>query len=814
MHFPTRLVWATLATLFTVTAAWAAVQPAPPAAAPADPKALEFFEKRVRPVLAEQCYSCHSAANVKGGLRLDSRAAMVKGGASGPVLAPGAPEKSRLLDVLSHIGAVRMPPQGKLKPQQIADLTEWVRLGALWPEVKVEAGGAKGGPADWARRSAHWAFQPVRAPAVPRVKNTAWVKNPVDAFVLARLEARGMAPAPAADRRTLLRRVSFDLTGIPPSPEQVDAFLGDRSPDAWEKVVDRLLASSAYGERWARHWLDVARYADSNGLDENTAFANAWRYRDWVVRMLNRDLPYNEFVVQQVAGDLLHPAADAVEQYDRVTATAFLVLGPKVLAEPDKQKMLMDIVDEQVDVTSRAFLGLTLSCARCHDHKFDPLTQKDYYGLAGIFKSTRAMQSLATVARAFERPLAPAEKVAERDAWEKKVAALKEQVKKAQGPEKQRLNQEVRALEAAPPDVPMALAVEEAKQIENCRVHLRGNHLTLGDAAPRQFPVVLAGGAQAPVPAGRSGRLELAQWLSRADNPLTGRVLVNRVWLHHFGQGIVGSPDNFGLLGERPSHPELLDWLAAAFVAPAGAAGTDAPVKTNAVPGLQWSMKRLHRLLVTSNSYRMSSRYDARAEAKDPENRLLWRYPRRRLEVEAIRDSMLAVAGNLDRTPGGSLLGTANFQYVTNDQSANQAQYDAPRRSLYLPVIRNAVFDVFQVFDFVEPSYLNGKRGATVVAPQALFLLNGDFVLREARAFAESLLGKPDLDDDARIRDAYLRAFARLPAPAEVAGAKEYLTAYADRLAGAEMDSEKRRAKAWQSLCQALLASNEFVYLN
>ncbi|MBM3457888.1 MAG: DUF1549 domain-containing protein, partial [Armatimonadetes bacterium] len=528
----------------------------PPRPAGADGKSVEFFEKRVRPVLAEQCFGCHSAAVARGKLRLDSRAALLQGGTRGPALNPTAPESSLLLQAVRHVGGLRMPPQKPLTPAQVADLEQWVRLGAPFPDPAVKAAG---------RKEDHWAFQPVRRPLAPTVRRAGWVRSPVDAFILARLERAGLTPAPPADRRTLLRRVTFDLTGLPPTPEEVSAFLEDRSSDAWEKVVDRLLASAAYGERWARHWLDVARYADSNGLDENTAFANAWRYRDWVVRALNADMAYPEFIRWQVAGDLLPPAPDAATQYDRLTATGLLVLGPKVLAEPDKQKMVMDIVDEQIDVTSRAFLGLTLSCARCHDHKFDPISQADYYGLAGIFKSTRTMESLNTVARAFERPLAPPERVEERRTWDRKLQALRDEAKKAQGRDKQRLNQEVRDMEARPPDVPMALAVEDAKQIENCKIHLRGNHLTLGAEVARQFPVILAGKSQEPLQASSSGRLHLAEWLARRDNPLTGRVLVNRVWQHHFGVGIVGSPDNFGLLGEKPSHPELLDWLASEF---------------------------------------------------------------------------------------------------------------------------------------------------------------------------------------------------------------------------------------------------------
>jgi hypothetical protein len=432
--------------------------------------------------------------------------------------------------------------------------------------------------------------------------------------------------------------------------------------------------------------------------------------------------------------------------------------------------MVMDNVDEQIDTMGKAFLGLTLGCARCHDHKFDPIPTRDYYGLAGIFKSTRTMATLATVARVLERPLP--------------------------GP---------------PPDpstggkpAPAAatcIAVEEEKQPGEVRVHLRGNHLTLGEPAPRIFPRILAGEHQVPVPPGRSGRLELAEWLTRRENPLTARVIVNRVWQHHFGEGLVRTPDNFGKLGDRPSHPELLDWLADRFTAPA-----------SEPHGCGWSLKRLHRLILTTQAYRMSTAYDARAARADPDNRLLWRFHRRRLEVEAIRDGILAVSGTLDRTMGGSLLTTPNFGYVTNDQSANAARYDSPRRSLYLPVIRNAVYDVFQVFDFVEPSIENGKRSSTTVAPQALFLLNGSFMLAQSRALAERMLREAG-DDPARLERAFRLAYGRPPSAPERAELLGYLREYAARLSSSESDPARRRLLAWQSVAQILFASSEFVYV-
>lgn len=789
---------------------------------PTDANALEFFEKRVRPLLVTHCSSCHGSdpKKRKGGLDLSHREAILRGGDSGPAAVPGKPDNSLLIQAIRYNDELKMPPKGKLKDSEIADLTKWVQDGLAWPSMQktekteVSASSAKSG-ATFTFSEAQkqfWAFQPMKASPLPEVKGKSWVQSPIDAFILAALEAKNLQPAPPADKRTLLRRVTFDLTGLPPTPEEINAFLADDSPNAWEKVIDRLLMSPAYGERWARHWLDVARYADSNGLDENTAFANAWRYRDYVVRSLNQDKPYDQFVREQLAGDLLthEPGLTHEEQSDRLIATGFLVLGPKLLAEPDKTKMVMDIVDEQIDVTSKAFLGLTFSCSRCHDHKFDPLPTRDYYGWAGIFKSTKTMASLATVARALERPLKPDPETQKRlDQHQEKLqqaeaavnlvrfsptSALAASTPAAIGLQQRWLRQRQKELEQikqnAPP-VPMALAVEDEAHPAPVRVHIRGNHLTLGEEAPRIHPRILAGEQQVPVPANRSGRLELAQWLTRPDHPLTARVMVNRVWLHHFGQGIVRSPDNFGQLGERPTHPELLDWLALDFVQNG------------------WSLKKLHKTILMSNTYRMSTAYNANAALVDPDNRLLWRMNRRRLEAEAIRDAMLAVSGKLDRAMGGSFLATANFNYV----GEKDPNYNILRRSLYLPVVRSSVFDFFQVFDFVEPSVPNGKRNSTVVAPQALYLMNNEFVRQQATAFAERIVQHSG-DDREKIRFAYLWAWGRLPNDAEIQRATAYLQAYNAALSNSENDAAKRRSLTWASWCQTLLAANEFLYLN
>ncbi len=802
-----------------------------------DEAAAKFFETNVRPVLAARCYECHGPDSKReGNLRLDSRAALLKGGDLGPAIKPGDPQNSLLIDAVRHGEVVQMPPKTKLPAREIADLTAWVAQGAPWPG---SAQGDSPQPAPKVEAALDpqarefWAFQPPRDSALPAVQNTSWPISPLDFFVLSALEARSLSPAPATDKRQLIRRATFDLHGLPPAPEEVDRFLADTSSDAFARLVDRLLASPRYGERWGRRWLDIARYADSNGMDENMAMAHAWRYRDYVVAAFNRDLPYDEFIRQQLAGDLLPPADDATN-FERLVATGFLVLGPKMLAEDDPVKMEMDIVDEQVDTIGRAFMGLTLGCARCHDHKFDPIPTADYYSLAGIFKSTKSMENYRVVAMWSERPLANSQKLARLAEFEKQVAradgALKaaEQVAKDDATQDfyQRLlagavgqgvvpgavpkdlagfysseNNDALAkvkaeraeLEKARPDIPYALGVSD-RTPQDLRVHLRGSHLTLGELAPRRFPAVLAGDTQPTIAPAASGRLELARWLTRADHPLTARVMVNRVWQGHFGEGLVRTPDNFGKLGQQPDNQPLLDWLALRFVESG------------------WSIKTLHRRIMLSNAYRMSTTYSERGAAADPENRLLWRMNRRRLEAEEIRDAILATCGGIHGAMGGTLLTNKNHTYVTSTASANDVNYDNTRRSIYLPVVRSAVYEVFSAFDFADPSTMNGKRPATTVAPQALFMMNSPLVLRQTRDLAEELL-RTATDDAALATLAYRRVHGRAPSANETSRAIEFIARYQSGLAGANVEPAEARTRAWQALCRVLISSNEFMYL-
>ncbi len=629
-----------------------------------------------------------------------------------------------------------------------------------------------------------------------------WPTSPIDRFILDALEKKGLAPAPSTDKRTLIRRVTFDLAGLPPTLEDVEAFLADQSPQAFAKVVDRLLASPHYGERWARHWLDLARYADSNGMDENVAYANAFRYRDFVIRAFNADKPYDQFVTEQIAGDQIPPAAEQSLNHDRLTATGFLVIGPKMLAEDDPMKMEMDIIDEQVDTVGRVFMGLTLGCARCHDHKFDPIPTADYYALAGIFKSTKSMKNHKVVAMWNERALATDEGRARLEAHKKEVARREAEIKKLAGKPDTKSTDDVRRLRAAlaelqkhAPPIAEVMSVED-QAITNLRIHVRGNHLTLGEEVPRRFPRVLAGENQPPLESSRSGRLELAGWLTRPNHPLTARVMVNRLWLWHFGEGLVSSPENFGRLGDRPVNLDLLDWLSRRFVASG------------------WSIKAMQRLIMLSSTYQMSSRFDPHAAQADPENRLHWRTSRRRLDAEAIRDAILAVSGELDPAMTGTLLTEKSHAYVNSTTKTGGTVYGVSRRSVYLPVIRSGLYDVFQAFDFADPSASNGKRIPTTVAPQALFMMNDQVVLKGSAAMARRLLARPGLDDAGRVRHAYLTAYGRPPTEKEVARASDYLRRFTVILETQGVSSEARPIRAWQALCQAIIAASEFIYLN
>jgi hypothetical protein len=916
-----------------------------------------FFEKRVRPVLMTHCAKCHNSTAQVAALDLTTAEGVARGGESGPLIDPERPAQSLLLRVVGYEETLKMPPSGKLAPEDLEALAEWVRRGAPWPvrgDNRALATGQEPRPARpgsvlTEKDHQYWAFQPLADPKIPTVKRADWVRSPIDAFLLADLEAKGVTPAKPADKLTLLRRATYDLTGLPPTEAEIEDFLGDVTPEAFAKVVDRLLASPRYGEKWGRHWLDVARYADSTGNDEDHRYPHAWRYRDYVIDAFNRDLPYDQFVREQLAGDLL-PSYDRAEVNRRgLIATGFLALGPKALAQQDKKRMLYDVYDEQVEVTTKAFLGLTLACARCHNHKFDPLLTRDYYAMVGIFASTRSFEDPnAFVSPPFTTPLIPpdafasyqaalavyreeekrlqlalesiidrqkearierlqhrladyflaarqvyhgagrVDRVAREQGLEEKVLARWVQYLKpgddprqhllawhqAEDPTAEaaayqraflaRLEEwrpklaewraryqeslatgkplpdrpsfvsgedrffaevylgkkgpfsvddaeesyftpsewgEVTRLKAAleahrqtlPPEPEMACSVAEGERVTQ-RVLIRGDIHNEGEVAPRAIPTILVPKTVPPSFDGSStsvsGRLELANWMTHPEHPLTARVMANRLWLWHFGEGIVRTPDNFGRMGEPPTHPALLDWLARAFVRSG------------------WSIKAMHRLLMLSSAYQMSSEVTEAHLQADPENRLFSRFLRRRLTVEEMRDSLLAIDRTIDWTMGGSLQSGTGTDGENDSQRLSLNPESIQRRSVYLPLRRANLPTLLNLFDFGDATAMSGKRQLTNIATQALFWMNSGFVTERTANLAQSLLTSPTLPDEvARIQAAYRQILNRPATVEEVAFAQDYLRRF-------PTEPSLGSLRSWQSLCRILLASNEFLYLD
>jgi mono/diheme cytochrome c family protein len=726
-----------------------------PRAVAITPQETEFFEKQVRPVLVEQCYKCHGPDKQKGALRVDSRAAILKGTDDGPIVVPGKPEVSEFIKSIKHIGDSKMPEKAdKLPDAQIAALEQWVKMGMPWPDNDGPAKPA----ASMEVAKTHWSLQPIKNPAPPAVKDPRhWAQAPIDQFILAKLEEKNITPSVRAAKRTLLRRATFDLTGLPPTPAEMEAFEKDNSPDAFARVVDRLLASPHYGERWGRYWLDVARYADTRGYlagGEERRYPFSYTYRDWVIRALNEDLPYDQFIIQQIAGDRVSTPEDPRP----MAALGFLTLGRRFLnSQPD-------IIDDRIDVVCRGLMGLTVACARCHDHKFDPILQKDYYALYGVFAS-----SIEPATK--DLPILPSkiDPAAEAD-FHKQLGALEAEMGKFLDGRRQlyalrtlatlgvpavipqdvaerfldkqgrldsvKLRNKIDELNAGPLAPPRPQAMVDAPQPMNPHVFLRGNPGRPGEAVPRRFIQVLSHGDPQPFKDG-SGRLELAKAIASKDNPLTARVFVNRVWNLHFGSGLVRTPGDFGTKGDAPTHPELLDYLASRFM------------------NEGWSMKKLHRAIMLSSVYQQASDLRADAAQVDPENRLLWHMNRRRLDFEATRDSLLAAAGELDTTMGGIPVELTTAPY-------------AKRRAVYGLVDRQNLPGVFHTFDFATPDQTSPQRHVTTVPQQALFMMNNPFVIQQAQA----LVAKPEFQQqqayEAQIHELYERVYARKATALEV----------------------------------------------
>ncbi len=757
-----------------------------------DPAAIDFFEKSVRPLIVEKCQSCHGPGKAKAGLRLTDRESLLKGGDSGPAVVPNAPDESRLIQAVRYLDEIKMPPKQKLSAAQIRALERWVAWGVPWPASPARAATAAGFEPTPAQRR-WWAFQPVRSGPPPIVSGPRLAENEIDDFLLEASRAQGITPAPPADRRTWIRRATFDLTGLPPSPEEVEAFLADESPRAFDRVVDRLLASPAYGQRWARHWLDVARYADYYDADPKTRTAScelteAWRYRDWVVDAFNRDMPFDEFIVHQIAGDLL-PDPDGGEVYPAgLIATTFLSNGVWDRGDADKEKIVSDMVDDNIDAVGKAFLGLTLGCARCHDHKFDPVSQQDYYALAGIFYSTHILKDLGAKGEEYVMnrvPLVPRAQVEARERQlrsiaevEAKLAALEKGARSGASDQRRAelIADRDRLRRDLPGEPPLAMAVQEGGTpgglfpgIQDVPIHIRGSYARLGPVVPRRLPRFFAGGPQPPIREG-SGRRELARWVASATNPLTARVIVNRVWQWHFGEGLVRTPSNFGMLSEPPSHPALLDWLASRFVED------------------RWSLKKLHRRIMLSTAYRRASVAGRDELSRDPENRWLGRFSARRLDAEEVRDAMLSVSGRLDRRPGGPA----------------EDGIDTPRRSLYVQTARWDRSSFAMLFDAANPDASTEKRTPSTLAPQALLFLNHPFVLAQARHLAERVGAETSGDAGARIERAYRLLFGRPARPEEVEVCRRFLA----------RPGRPGREPDWQGLAHVLLCSNEFIYVD
>jgi hypothetical protein len=789
-----------------------------------------FFRERVEPLLKQRCYECHShAGKIKGGLVLDSRSGWQAGGDSGPALVPGSLEKSHLIEAVRYTNPdMEMPPKAKLPESEIAVLEEWVKRGAPDPrETVAVAKAVKKTGVDVEEGRKHWAYQPVRDAAPPAVRDQAWPLNEVDAFILAKQEAEGLQPGPEAEAHVWLRRVTFDLTGLPPTEGEIAEFLretsdrsvlSDRSDNAHERVVDRLLASKAYGERWARHWLDLVGYAEQIGTEGKIFAEHAWRYRDYLVESFHQDKPFDRFIREQLAGDLL-PAASLQERRENLIATGFIVLGDVDINAIDKLKMEHDFVDSQVSKVGTAFLGMTLGCVRCHDHKFDAIGQQDYYALAGMFRSTKTtfktrhgiwsniqrvplpeLEEDREVARAHDQKLAGWRQ--EKQKLEAESKALGDKPDAAGKKRLDELKKEITALELRighgeyfHPGKPQAIAVQDAEKPADMRVTIRGNPYALGDTMPRGLVRVAMWGPQPKIPAGQSGRLQLADWIADARNPLTARIAVNRVWQKLFGEGLVRSVDYFGTRGDTPSHPELLDHLAHRFMKEG------------------WSQKKLIRTLALSRTYRLAS---GNPQSKDPENKLLTRMNRQRLDAESIRDAMLVASGRLAAPVGGPGLPLEFPENISGlplkEKQDVHPQFSLKKeresqmveRTLYLPVVRTGTQPgtarLRDVFDFPQPAQFTSKRSETTVPTQSLYLLNADLIRERGEDLAKTLLAIQE-DEAARLARLWLRVLNRPITVAEREDALAFLQA--SKAAG--------ETTAWTELARALFGTNEFL---
>ena len=833
--------------------AWLVIWITTPASLALARDAFDFFERRIRPVLAEHCYGCHSASaatngKLRGRLQLDTRAGIRAGGESGPAVVPGRPKESRILDALRHVGDLRMPPEGKLPESTVRDFTAWIERGAADPR-DGDVVRPPSGPDLEAARESHWAYRALRHPALPKVADPSWCDTPVDRFILRRLERERIQPAETADPATLLRRVFTDLVGLPPPLETQREFLADPSPTRYERIVDELLASPRYGERWGRHWLDVARYAETKGYERDEVNQSSWRYRDYVIEAFNDDKPYDRFLLEQLAGDEL-PDADAASQ----TATSFLRVGPLDTIAPDGKLARYDHLDDVLSTTTTAFLGMTLQCARCHDHKFEPLSQRDYYGLLAVFDPLDERRRAVPVGNADERRAHDARL----DAWKARYATvageldalrgrvvdrvkraatenkplpkgdldrlatilakaaldrsdkdrrfvsdrfakLRSSLEESESEEHARLSAEAAELrDARPADLVALAAGERGKKPKPTHLFVRGDVHRPGDPVAPAVPSVLGdslGGEPVPTNSTSGRRLWLARWMLRDARALVARVMAHRVWFHHFGVGLLEDPGDFGIRGGTPSHPELLEWLASEFVR------------------RDWSVKALHREIVLSRTYRLASRGASPGvmSSPPPDSRLFSSWTKHRLQAEVIRDSLLAVSGQLNRAMAGpSVYPKFGRQVVGASSRAdwrNSTPAEAARRSVYVFAKRALPLPELAAFDQPDASVSSHRRAVSTTSVQALMLWNGEFAQAQATALAARLARDVGDDSDARIERAFRLVLARAPTPRERRAVRAFVDAPRDESTPADRD-------VWASFCLVLINSSEFVYQN
>jgi hypothetical protein len=769
------------------------------------PAGDEYFEKNIRPILANNCYACHSSKVAKPpkDLTLDSKAGTLR------VIVPGKPDDSLLIAAVRGANpGLKMPPGKVLDAAEIEALAAWVKMGAPDPRTESPA------PAqsyDWEKAKQHWAFRPIQDPQPPRVTAAGWDRSPVDAFIKEKLDRHKLAPQPRASRLALIRRATYGLTGMPPTVEETEAFLKDNSPQAFEKLVDRLLASPRYGEKWGRHWLDVVRYADTAGDNADFPVPSMYRYRNWVVAAFNRDEPYDQFVRDQIAGDLI-AARDGLLEKDKeaweakTIATGYLANSRRFGSRAAEFHLT---IDDTIDNIGKSMLGLTVACARCHDHKFDPIPTVDYYGLFGIFKSTAYPHPGTEIyphTYGFTA-LNPADAARLKD-LETQLSGLDNliedmkagRIKFATPEEKRKAEQEnqdrLRRLSAQYPYLQKAYAVTDGKPV-NAKIMVRGEPQTLGPEAPRGFLTIL-GGRKLPAEEKGSGRLELAEWITGAKNPLTARVIVNRVWGWHFGQGIVATPDDFGARGEPPSHPELLDYLASRFMEDG------------------WSIKKLHRRIMLTRTYQTASSDDAANALKDSKNAYHWKFNRRRLDAEEIRDSLLALAGNLDPAPAAEQPFPPEMQWKYTQHTpflGAEAAYANHKRSIYLMQQRIRKQPYLELFDGADPNAETGTRPVTTTALQALYTMNDPFFHEEADAIAVRV-GMNFGSDLERLAYAYKLLYGRAPAPDELREDRAFLAAARKSLDDTTVPEWQRNREVWASLMRVMLSSSEFLTLD